>query len=533
MENQAIRQAIQSGETCLGIELGSTRIKAVLIGPDHTSIATGAHDWENRLEDGVWTYRLDDVWAGIQDAYAKLATDVREKYGEPLTRVAALGVSGMMHGYLAFNAAGKQLAPFRTWRNTMTEEAAVELTDLFGFNIPQRWSVAHLYQAILNKEAHVKQISLLTTLAGYVHWKLTGQKVLGVGEASGMFPVDSELCTYEAGMLRQFDGLLKAHEIPFKLCEILPTALTAGTPAGTLTDKGAALLDPSGTLEAGAPLCPPEGDAGTGMVATNSIAPRTGNISAGTSVFAMAVLERPLSKVYPEIDMVSTPAGAAVAMVHCNTCTSDLDAWVSLFGETLTMVGILLNKTELYSLLYCKALEGENDCGGLLAYNYYSGEPVTGMAEGCPLLVRKPESNLTLANLMRVQLYSAVATLKLGMDFLLEKEQVALDRLTGHGGLFKVKGVAQRFLAGALDVPIAVMETAGEGGPWGMALLASYMVHKTESESLEHYLNTNIFSETTESCVLPDEPTKVGFAQFIQRYRAGLEIERVAGKTLY
>lgn len=532
MENQAIRQAIQSGETCLGIELGSTRIKAVLIGPDHTSIATGAHDWENRLEDGIWTYRLDDVWAGIQDAYAKLAADVRGRYDTALVRVGALGVSAMMHGYLPFDRDGRQLVPFRTWRNTMTETAAEELTSLFGFNIPQRWSVAHLYQAVLNQEPHVADVAFLTTLSGYVHWKLTGEKVLGVGEASGMFPIDSAVRTYDMGMLGRFDGLLKAHSIPFKLCDILPEVLSAGEPAGVLTAAGAKLLDPSGTLELGIPLCPPEGDAGTGMVATNSVAPRTGNVSAGTSIFAMAVLEKPLSKVYRAIDIVTTPTGRGVAMVHCNTCTSDLDAWVSLFGETLRMVGMELNKSELYSLLYCKALEGEADCGGLVAFNYYSGEPVTGLTGGCPLLVRKAEARLTLPNLMRAHLYSALATLKLGMDLLLEEEHVVLNQLQGHGGLFKVRGVAQRFMAGALNVPVAVQETAGEGGPWGMALLGAYMLHRAEGESLEQYLDAKVFAGAAGDCIAPGEADRAGFAQFIQRYHAALAVERAAVETL-
>lgn len=528
MEHEAIKHSLRDGGAVLGIELGSTRIKAVLIGPDHAPIASGAHDWSSRLENGVWTYHMDDVWTGIQDAYAKLASNVSEKFGVPLTQVAALGVSGMMHGYLPFDKAGRQLATFRTWRNTTTAEAAGELTELFGFNIPQRWSAAHLYQAVLNRESHVKDVAFLTTLAGYVHWRLTGRKVLGVGEASGMFPVDSETGTFSAAMLSRFDGLLKAHGMPYRLCDILPGVLTAGSPAGTLTEEGALLLDPSGVLEPGAPLCPPEGDAGTGMVATNSVAPRTGNVSAGTSVFAMAVLERPLAGVYPEVDLVTTPAGAPVAMVHCNTCTSDLDAWVGLFGEALEMVGTPLNRSELYSLLYCKALEGDADCGGLVAYNCYSGEPVTGLAGGRPLLVRTPESALTLSNLMRVHLYSAIATLKLGMDLLLEEEHVALDRLTGHGGLFKVRGVAQRFLAGALDVPVAVMETAGEGGPWGMALLASYMVRREESEALEEYLETKVFAGTAADCIPPDEGVRAGFTQFIRRYRAGLSVERAA-----
>ncbi|HIR84961.1 MAG TPA: FGGY-family carbohydrate kinase [Candidatus Galloscillospira excrementavium] len=532
MENRTITQEIERGDTALGIELGSTRIKAVLIGPDHTPLAAGSHDWENENLDGVWTYSLDAVWAGIQAAYRDLAGQARQRYGLELKKIGAIGISAMMHGYLPFDGAGRLLVPFRTWRNTMTAEAAAALTGLFGFNIPQRWSVAHFYQAVLNREPHVGQVAFLTTLAGYVHWRLTGEKVLGVGDASGMFPIDSAAGTYDQGMLEQFDGLLKAHEVPVRLGGLLPRVLMAGEPAGTLTPEGARLLDPTGALEPGIPLCPPEGDAGTGMAATNSVAPRTGNVSAGTSIFAMAVLEKPLQKVHSEIDLVTTPTGQPVAMVHCNTCTSDLDAWVRLFDELLRAVGSGLSKSELYALLYCKALEGDADCGGLTAYNYYSGEPVTGLAEGRPLLVRRPESSLTLGNLMRAHLYASVATLKLGMDILLEEERVALDRLQGHGGLFKVKGVAQRFLASALGVPVSVMETAGEGGPWGMALLAAYLVRREEGESLAHYLDRRVFRDARADLAQPDARDRAGFLAFLERYRAGLEVERAAVAAL-
>lgn len=523
-----IRRQIQDGTAVLGIELGSTRIKAVLIGQDHMPIASGSHDWENRWEDGVWTYRLDDVWKGLRDCYAKLTDAVQEKYGVKLYKLGALGVSAMMHGYLPFDAAGNQLAPFRTWRNTITERSAAELTELFGFNIPQRWSIAHLDRAALNGEGHVKDIAFLTTLAGYVHWRLTGEKVLGVGEASGMFPIDSATNDYDAVKLDKFDARWKDRGYPWKLKGILPKVLMAGESAGFLTKEGARLLDPTGMLQPGAPVCPPEGDAGTGMVATNSVAPRTGNVSAGTSVFLMAVLERPLEKLHTEIDMVTTPVGAPVAMVHCNTCTSDLDAWVRMFGEFASALGCEANKAALYDLLYAKAMEGDVDCGGLLAFNYYSGEPITRLDEGRPLIVRKPESSLTLANFMRVQLYSAVATLKLGMEILTEEERVELDRLTGHGGLFKTERVGQQIMADAIGVPVTVLDTAGEGGPWGMALLAAYMVRRADGESLEHYLSGRVFSGSAGSTLSPSEEGSKGFAAFMDRYKAGLIIERTA-----
>ena len=525
-------EALQTERTALGIELGSTRIKAVLIGPDHTVLASGAHEWENRLENGCWTYPLDEVWAGVQAAYAKLAAAFAAQYGTPPTAVGAMGVSGMMHGYLPFSRNGAQLAPFRTWRNTTTGPAAAELTELFGFNIPQRWSAAHLYQAMLNGEGQVKDIAFLTTLAGYVHWRLTGEKVLGVGDASGMFPIDSAACDYDAAMVRRFNGLLQAHELAYRLEDILPRVLRAGEAAGVLTAEGAKLLDPTGTLRPGVPLCPPEGDAGTGMVATGSVAPRTGNVSAGTSVFAMAVLEKPLSRVYPEIDMVTTPAGAPVAMVHCHTCTSDLDAWVKLLGEMAGAAGAALSKQALYELFYKKALEGEADCGGLVNYNCYSGEPVAGLARGCPLFVRRPDARLNLANFARAQLYSAMATLKLGMDILLEGEGVPLDTLCGHGGLFKTPIVGQRLLAGALGVPVAVMETAGEGGPWGMAVLAAYMLNRRKGETLERYLADRVFAAAKGSIEPPQETDRAGFARFMERYKKGLAAEQAAAEAL-
>jgi sugar (pentulose or hexulose) kinase len=527
-----IRKQINDGTAVLGIELGSTRIKAVLIGDNHMPIASGSHDWENRLEDGMWTYPLDDVWKGLQDCYAKLVGDVQEKYDVTLSRVGALGISAMMHGYLPFNAAANQIVPFRTWRNTITERSAAELTELFGFNIPQRWSIAHLDRAILNGEGHVKDIAFLTTLAGYVHWRLTGKKVLGVGEASGMFPIDSATNDYDVEKLDKFDIRCDDRGYPWKLRDILPKVLMAGEPAGFLSEEGTRLLDPTGTLQPGAPVCPPEGDAGTGMAATNSVAPRTGNVSAGTSVFLMVVLERPLEKLHMEIDMVTTPVGAPVAMVHCNTCTSEVDAWVRIFGEAASALGCEVDKAALYDLLYTKAMEADADCGGLLVFNYFSGEPITGLDEGRPFVVRKPESDMTLANFMRAQLYSTVATLRLGMNTLTDEERVGLDRLTGHGGLFKTEGVGQQIMADAVGVPVTVTETAGEGGPWGMALLAAYMVRRKDGESLEHYLSEKVFSGSAGSTISPSEEGSNGFAVFMQRYKAGLIIERAAIDTM-
>ena len=530
MDTTQIAAAVKRGDTALGIELGSTRIKAVLIGPDHAPIATGAYDWENRLENGVWTYHLEDVWTGIQAAFRELREEVQSRYGVPLTTLGAMGVSAMMHGYLPFDQTGEQLCEFRTWRNTITEAEAQELTQLFQFNIPQRWSIAHLYRAIRQGEPHVRDIAFLTTLEGYVHWKLTGKKVLGVGEAAGMFPLD-ETGRFHPRMLAQFDEILQQRHIPWRLEDILPEILVAGDPAGELTPEGAKLLDPTGTLQAGIPLCPPEGDAGTGMTATNSVSARTGNVSAGTSIFAMVVLEHPLSQVHPEIDMVATPAGLPAAMVHCNTCTSDLDAWVKLFAELLNSAGAPLPKSQLYDLLYHKALEGAADCGGVVSYNCYSGEPVIHLEEGRPLLMRLPESQLTLGNFMRAQLYAAMATLRLGME-ILYGEHVALEKLYGHGGLFKTKGVGQRLMAGALGVPVAVMETAGEGGPWGMALLAMYRKNRRPGDTLERYLQEQVFAQAKGEELPPDPADAAGFAAYLKRYQAGLAVERTAGAAL-
>ncbi|MDR0638468.1 MAG: FGGY-family carbohydrate kinase [Spirochaetaceae bacterium] len=526
-----VQQAISDGRTSLGIELGSTRIKAVLVdtsGDSYAPLASGGQEWENRYENGIWTYPLDEVWTGIQGCYRSLAADLQSRYGVPLTRPGAIGISAMMHGYLAFNAEGTQLVPFRTWRNTTTEQAAKILSEQFHFNIPQRWSIAHLYQAILNREAHVKALSFLTTLAGYVHWKLTGEKVLGMDDASGMFPIDLKTKTYHTRMLDLFDALSREAGQPLTIKDMLPAALSAGEKAGVLSDQGALLLDPAGNLEAGIPLCPPEGDAGTGMAATNSVAERTGNVSAGTSIFAMVVLEKELSGVYPEIDMVTTPSGKPVAMVHCNNCTSDLDAWIKLFGEAIALSGGTIEKSALYDDLYYKALEGDADGGGLLSYNYYSGEPVAGLDQGRPLFARMPDSRFTLANFMRALLFSAMGTLKLGMDILAEKEQVRLDRLLGHGGLFKTKGVGQRLMAAALDTPVAVMDSAGEGGAWGIVLLAAYMALKHEEESLETWLAKKVFAANFGASVEPDAKEAKGFKVFMERYTAGLHIERAA-----
>jgi sugar (pentulose or hexulose) kinase len=526
--NMDIQKAIEAGKTVLGVEFGSTRIKAVLIGEDHAPIASGSYDWENRYENGIWTYSLEDVWTGLQESYRKLSSEVLEKYNIPLQAIGAIGISAMMHGYMAFDKNSNLLVPFRTWRNTMTGQAANELTDLFRFNIPQRWSVAHLHQAILNREPHVRDISFLTTLAGYVHWKLAGQKVLGVGDASGMFPIDSQTNGYDAPKIKQFNELLEAEVIAWKLEDILPKVLAAGDAAGVLTEEGARLLDPTGRLQAGIPLCPPEGDAGTGMVATHSIAERTGNVSAGTSVFAMIVLEKALSKVYPEIDIVTTPAGKPVGMVHSNNCTSDLNAWVELFHEFTRALGVEIDQSSLFEMLYQKALSGDADGGGLLAYNYFSGEHITHLEQGRPLFVRSPESHFTLANFMRVHLFSALGALKIGLDILFEQEQVQVDQILGHGGFFKTKEVGQKIMAAAMNVPVSVMETAGEGGAWGIALLASYMIHKAVHEPLEAYLSDRVFTSENGTTIAPDPADVAGFAAFMARYKKGLVIERAA-----
>ena len=526
------KEVISSGQAVLGIEFGSTRIKAVLIDENHAVLASGSHEWENRLENNIWTYSLEDIWTGLTDCYRDMAEDVQKKYGVDVEKLAAIGFSGMMHGYMAFDEKGELLVPFRTWRNTITGEAAEKLTEVFDYHIPQRWSIAHLYQAILNGEEHVKDVQFFTTLAGYIHWKMTGEKVLGVGEASGMFPIDIETADFNQRMIGQFDELVADKGYPWKLGEIMPKVLRAGEAAGVLTEEGARLLDPSGKLQAGIPMCPPEGDAGTGMVATNSVARRTGNVSAGTSVFGMVVLEKELSKAYPEIDLVTTPAGDLVAMVHCNNCTSDLNAWVNLFKEFAEAFGVEVDMNKLFGTLYNKALEGDADCGGLLAYNYFAGEDITGFTEGRPLFARMPDSKFSLANFMRLHLYSSLSTLKIGMNILLKQEHVEMDQILGHGGLFKTKGVGQRILAAALDVPVAVMETAGEGGAWGIALLAQYMIKKGEGETLDQYLNEKVFAGMTGEKMDPVPEDVKGFDEFIRLYTAGLPIEAAAVKTM-
>ena len=525
-------ELIADGRAILGIEFGSTRIKAVLIDEQHNPIASGDHVWENRLEEGFWTYHDDEIWAGLQDSYVNLKKDVESKYGVRLTKLAAMGFSAMMHGYLAFDREDQLLVPFRTWRNSTTGEAAEALSRLFAYNIPQRWSIAHLYQAVLNKEEHVSDIAFFTTLAGYIHWKVTGEKVLGVGDASGMFPVDPKTRQYDAVMIDKFEQQIADRHLPWHLADILPEIRLAGEEAGRLTEAGARLIDPTGELEAGVRVAPPEGDAGTGMVATNSVKQRTGNVSAGTSVFAMIVLEKELSTYYPQIDMVTTPDGSLVAMVHANNCTSDLNAWVGLCGEVLDAFGVSVSGDELYGTLYRKALEADPDCGGLLSYGFLSGENIMNCNEGRPLFVRTPESRFTLANFMRTHLYASFGALKVGMDLLLQKEQIQIDAIYGHGGIFKTKGVAQNFLAAALDTPVSVMETAGEGGPWGMALLAAYLVHHAEGESLEDYLANKVFAASEGLVVAPEPKDVEGFRAFIDRFQKGIGMEQTAGQVL-
>lgn len=532
MNKEMIKSMIENGKTVLGLEFGSTRIKAVLVDESHNPIASGDHEWENRLENGYWTYSLDDIWKGLQDSYQKLAKDVLEKYDTELTTIGAIGFSAMMHGYMAFDKKGTLLVPFRTWRNSTTGPAAKALTELFNYNIPLRWSISHLYQAILNGEEHVPSLSYVTTLSGYIHWQLTGNRVLGVGDASGMFPINPQTKDYDEEMVQKFDSLIAEKNYSWKLRDIFPKVLVAGEHAGVLTEEGAKLLDVSGKLKGGIPLCAPEGDAGTGMVATNSVAKRTGNVSAGTSVFAMVVLERELSKVYPEIDLVTTPDGSLVGMAHANNCTSDLNAWVGIFKEFAEAFSIEVDMNRLFGTLYNKALEGDADCGGLLSYGYLSGENITDVSEGRPLFVRRPESNFNLANFMRSHLFTALGALKIGMDILLKEEGVEIDSLLGHGGLFKTKGVGQSILAAAVNAPVSVMETAGEGGPWGMALLASYMLRREENESLQDYLANKVFAGSEGTSMDPDPKDVAGFEEFIERYKKGIAVEQAAVTAL-
>ncbi len=508
-------------KTYLGIEFGSTRIKGVLIDEQFNPVASGAYDWENRFENGYWTYSADDFMAGMQGCFASLAADVMKKFGKPLDTVAAIGISGMMHGYLAFDKNDNLLVPFRTWRNTTTAEAADELSALMKFTIPQRWSVSHLYQAILSGEEHVPEVDHITTLAGYIHYLLTGRREVGVGEASGIFPIDSVTGTYDADMIAKLSAKLKEHGFTKDILTVLPAVKNAGDTGAVLTEAGAKLLDPTGILKAGIPLCPPEGDAGTGMTATNSVRPRTGNVSAGTSIFSMLVLDKSLSAAYPEIDMVTTPAGAPVAMVHCNNCCAEIDAWAKVFGEFAALSGHPMKKHEVYDTLYFNALNGDADCGGVVSYNFLSAEPVIGIADGVPMYFRTIGSNMNLANFFRAQICSAIAALKIGNDLLFENEHVTADKFFGHGGLFKCEGVAQQILADAFDTPISVMKTAGEGGAWGMALLAAYMMKK-DGKSLPDFLDECVFGGMEVKTLAPTASGKEGFDKYIDNYKSGI-----------
>lgn len=523
-----IRELIANGETSLGIEFGSTRIKSVLIDNQFQTIATGSYEWENTLEDGFWTYNLVDIITGLQTAYSEMKQQVERNYGITIRTIGSIGFSAMMHGYMAFDKTGELLVPFRTWRNTTTNVAAKELTELFQFNIPERWSIAHLYQAILNDEKHLKRIDYITTLAGFIHWLLSGEKVLGIGDASGMFPIEEETKDYNKAMIRQFDELIAEKDLPWTLKDILPKVSLAGEQAGELTEVGVKILDRSRNLQPGVPICPPEGDAGTGMVATNSVRKRTGNVSVGTSVFSMIVLEKELSKIHREIDPVTTPNGSPVAMVHANNCSSDLNAWIDLFREFSEAMGQEVDTDKLFEIMLTKALEADADGGGLLSYGYYSGENITGLEEGRPLFVRSPKSNFNLANFMRTHLFSAFGALKIGMDILTKEENVSIDGILAHGGLFKTPVVGQKIVAAAMNVPVSMMETAGEGGAWGMAILASYLREKGQNESLEDYLDHKVFQDVNGKEIYPDRLDVEGFEEFITRYKEGLIIERTA-----
>src|SRR5574344_219866 len=524
------KATIESGKAILGIEFGSTRIKAVLIDADNKPIAQGSHEWENQLVDGIWTYSIEAIRFGLQDCYADLRANVKKEYNTEIESLAGIGISAMMHGYMAFNDNEKILVPFRTWRNTNTAQAAAALSQLFVYNIPLRWSISHLYEAILDNEEHVKDIEFLTTLAGYIHWQITGQKVLGVGDASGMIPVDPKTKTYDAEMVAKFDKLIEPRGFSWKLLDILPKVKLAGESAGFLTAEGAKKLDISGHLKPGIPVCPPEGDAGTGMVATNAVKQRTGNVSAGTSSFSMIVLEKDLSKPYEMIDMVTTPDGSPVAMVHCNNCTSDLNAWINIFKEYQELLGVKVDMNEIFSKLYNNALKGDADCGGLLAYNYISGEPVTGVADGRPLFIRSANDKFTLANFMRAHLYGSVGVLKIGNDILFNEEKIKVDRITGHGGLCKTKGVGQKILAAAINSPISVMDTAGEGGAWGIALLGAYLVNNSDSLSLADYLDNKVFAGNKGIEIAPDPKDVEGFNVYIENYNSALPIESIASQ---
>ncbi|WP_040207280.1 xylulokinase [Neobacillus jeddahensis] len=527
-----IKQAITTGGTSLGIEFGSTRIKAVLIDKNFETIAFGSYEWENRLEDGFWTYNLVDIITGLQTAYSEMKQEVERNYGVTIRTIGSIGISAMMHGYMAFDYTGELLVPFRTWRNATTGAAAKELTNLFQFNIPERWSIAHLYQAILNGDKHLPRVDFITTLAGYIHWLLTGKKAIGIGDASGMFPIDESTLDYNESMVNQFNEQIAPKGYHWELRDILPQVYISGEQAGSLTEVGAKILDRSQNLQPGIPLCPPEGDAGTGMVATNSVRKRTGNVSVGTSVFAMIVLEKELSKVYPEIDLVTTPSGSPVAMVHANNCSSDLNAWMGLFREFYEAMGQTVDTNKLFGVMLNKALEADSDGGGLLSYGYLSGENITGLEQGRPLFVRTPESRFNLANFMRTHLYTAFGALKIGMDILTKNESVAIDSILAHGGLFKTPVVGQKIIAAAMNTPVTVMGTAGEGGAWGMAILASYMMTKEKNESLDDFLDKKVFEEVERLEFFPDGFDVKGFEVFIERYKKGLVIEQAAVEKL-
>lgn len=525
-------EKIRAGKTSLGIEFGSTRIKAVLIDDTYTTIAAGDYGWASHLEDGLWSYSQEEIWTGLQTAYAALAEDVENAYGEKLTRVGRIGFSAMMHGYLAFGKDGELLVPFRTWQNTNTSEAHEKLSELFQYNIPERWSIAHLYQAVLNDEEHIDKVDFFTTLAGYVHWKLTGKKVLGVGDASGMFPIDPTTHTYETEFIKKFNAIPEVAAQPWKLADLLPEPLVAGTPAGTLTEEGAKLLDPTGTLQPGITFAPPEGDAGTGMVATNSVRVRTGNVSAGTSIFAMVVLEHKLERLHPEVDLVTTPAGDLAGMSHANNFTSDLNAWVGLFGQFAAAIGTPVDAGTLYGTLFRAAIADDVDsnCGGLINYPFRSGEFLAGLPEGRPLFARGPEARMSLGNFMRAQLFSAFSPVKIGMDVMTKDEGVAVDSLVGHGGIFTTPKVAQKILAAAFDTPIKVMSTAAEGGAWGMAVLADYLWHA--DQPLDEFLDARVFADAASTTENPDEGDVAGFEEFFDRFRKGLPIEHVAIESI-
>ncbi|KHD84782.1 xylulokinase [Heyndrickxia ginsengihumi] len=523
-----IKQAITKGETSLGIEFGSTRIKAVLIDNNFKTIASGSYEWENRLEDGFWTYSLVDIITGLQAAYSEMKQEVERNFGITIRTIGSIGISAMMHGYMAFDHTGELLVPFRTWRNATTGVAAKELTDKFQFNIPERWSIAHLYQAMLNDEKHLPRIDFITTLAGYIHWLLTGNKAIGIGDASGMFPIDESTKDYNESMINQFDEIIASKGYRWKLKDILPKVYISGEQAGELTKVGAKILDKSQNLQPGIPLCPPEGDAGTGMVATNSVRKRTGNVSVGTSVFAMIVLEKELSKVYPEIDLVTTPNGSPVAMVHANNCSSDINAWLGLFREFSEAIGQKVETDKIFEVMLNKALEADPDCGGLLSYGYFSGENITGLEQGRPLFVRSPESKFNLANFMRTHLFTAFGALKIGMDILTKEENISIDSILAHGGLFKTPVVGQKIVAAAMNAPVSVMSTAGEGGAWGIAILASYMMNNEKKDSLEDFLDRKVFKEVEGQEIYPDGYDIKGFEAFIERYKKGLVIEQAA-----